>query len=228
MEFIAGPIRDMITGIYGHVGSYGLAIVLFTVILRVILWPLDIKQRKEQKKMVDLQPKMKELQKKYRNNKDKLNKKTMELYRKHNVNPMAGCLPMLIQLILLFALFSALRGLVNSGVMAGETFLWIRDISKPDSFLTKMPDGSVNGYFILPILAGVSQFFTTKMMSSTTIQPEGQPKIMNYFFPLFSVYICATYNAAFALYWVASNLIQLIQQLIIRLSARQPVKEGVN
>ncbi|NLJ41922.1 MAG: YidC/Oxa1 family membrane protein insertase, partial [Clostridiales bacterium] len=162
------------------------------------------------------------------NNKDKLNKKTMELYKKHSVNPMAGCLPMLIQLILLFALFSALRGLVNSGVMAGETFLWIRDISQPDSFLTKMPDGGVNGYFILPILAGVSQFFTTRIMSTTTVQPEGQPKIMNYFFPLFSIYICATYNAAFALYWVASNLIQLIQQLIIKLSARQPAKEGVN
>ncbi len=228
MEFIAGPIREIITGINGYVGSYGLAIIMFTVILRVILWPLDIKQRKEQKKIAELQPKMKELQKKYKNNKEKLNIKTMEPYRKHQVNPMAGCLPLLIQLPLLFALFSALRGLVSSGVLTGEAFLWIRDISQPDSFLTKMPDGGVNGYFILPILAGVSQFFTTKMMSSSSIQPEGQPKIMNYFFPLFSIYICATYNAAFALYWVASNLIQLLQQLIIRLFTRQPAKEGAN
>ena len=296
---------DFLNWINGWVGNYGWSIVLFTLFVRLVLLPLDIKSKKSMRATQKIQPKLNALQKKYANDKEKLNAKTMELYRKEHVSPTAGCLPMLIQLPLLFIMFAAMRTVGNEHTIRMildikdgaepvlQGWLWIKNVFQPDSFgatilpavndqlltiaesqhstiltaeniaaakeflasaeyaqiaagygtgafiqftlnllivrpVITLPSSFANlmqyanGLFILPLLAGASQFLMTKLSSIDQPQPQPGDKpngmnsgFMKWFFPIFSVYICASSNAAFSIYWMAANVIQIVQQLVI-------------
>ena len=321
---MTGYFMMFLNWINGWVGNYGWSIVLFTLIIRLVLLPLDIKSKKSMRAMTRIQPKMAALQAKYANDRDKLNQKMSELYRKEHVSPMSGCLPMLIQMPILFIMFSAMRtvgnertismilGMKETGTLEPGTlqsWLWIKNVFMPDSFsatilppvgdalkmIQPMKSSAIltqenidaaraflssdaynaiavnyapavafthiklpllffnptitlptsfanlmqyaNGLFILPVLAGASQFLMTQIMNGKqkkdkdasavpTVQQKQESQaneaanamnspMMKWFFPLFSVWICATSNAAFSIYWMAANVIQIAQQVAV-------------
>ena len=294
------------------VGNYGWSVVVFTIMIRLVVLPLTIKSRRGMRSMTKVQPKLLELQKKYGKDKDKLNQKTMELYKKEKVSPTAGCLPMLLQWPVLIFMFTAMRIVANehtvqmildlqaNGVATLQGWLWIKNVFQPDSFMsTILPAAhdnlaaisavnyssiltqpnleaaraflqtdtyaaiaaanganaftqiqlnllffaptlsiphsfsalinSANGLFILPLLAGASQFLMTKLMSTDNkLTPEQKQlqeaqqsnsalngNFMKWFFPLFSVWICASSNSAFSIYWMAVNIISILETVVL-------------
>lgn len=218
-------LSSIIEFLYKVIPNYGVAIILFTLITRFALLPLDLKSKKSTKKMNEVQPELDKISKKYKDDPEKLNKKTMELYREHNINPLGGCLPLLIQLPVTIALFAALRQISNFHVQnqSVEAFLWIKNIWAPDSPILDIYGKTIslgssnwNGLFILPFLAGLTSFYQSKLMSAQ--QSGGQSEQMkgfNTIMPLMSVWFTSMYTAAFALYWVTSNIFQIVQMLVL-------------
>jgi YidC/Oxa1 family membrane protein insertase len=288
--------------------------VVFTIMIRLVLTPLDIKSRVSMRKTTKLQPQLQALQKKYANDKEKLNAKTAELYKKEHVNPLSSCLPLLLTWPILIAVFGAMRmvankelllqlgQILNNEIPTLEKWFWIKNLWMPDSlFAASMPvkntlqqipadqwlswfntldannlpilikdlgltadsfaqanlAGTIeqivtamqqnaayveavavkpgwnfnllitqfslineyNGWLLLPILSAVSQIAMTKIMGTGQQPAQGQGagtgKFMQYFFPIFSMIICLSYSAAFALYWVAGNLVSMGQTYAI-------------
>lgn len=297
----------ILNGINSVIHNYGWSMVVFTLLIKLLLLPLDYKSRKSMRRMTKLQPQIAKLQKKYANDKEKLNQKSAELYRREGVNPMSGCLPLLVSMAILWIMFAAMRTVANTemasqalnllttGTQANESWLWIKNIWMPDSpfnpviadnanlrmipadiwakvfvsldpasvtalaqygidaatisgetvfaalqtlpiyaqetqLWATMPQLNLlivnlsiyahnNGWFILPILAAVTQYLMTLSQPQTTADPNnpaaGTNKFMKYFFPLFSLWICSSYNAIFALYWVVSNVFAWVQGLVM-------------
>ena len=297
----------ILNGINSVIHNYGWSMVVFTLLIKLILLPLDYKSRKSMRRMTKLQPQIAKLQKKYANDKEKLNQKTAELYRREGINPMSGCLPMLVSMVILFIMFAAMRtvantemasqalGLLTTGTQTNESWLWIKNIWMPDSpfnpviadsanlriipadiwakvfasldpasvtalaqygidaatisgetvfaalqtlpiytqetqLWATMPQLNLlivnlsiyahnNGWFILPILAAVTQYLMTLSQPQPAADPNNPAastnKFMKYFFPLFSLWICSSYNAIFALYWVVSNVFAWVQGLVM-------------
>ena len=306
---------NILAWIRSWVGSWGWAMVVFTVMIRLVLTPLDIKSRVSMRKTTKLQPQMQALQKKYANDKEKLNQKTAELYKKEHVNPLSSCLPLLLTWPSLIAVFGAMRmaankelliqlgQILNNEIPQLERWLWIKNLWMPDSiFAAALPDvrtlqqipadqwlswfntldannlpvlikdmgltaesfaqanlgktladiveamqqnaayveavavkpgwtfnllitqlslvNEYNGLMLLPILSAVSQLAMTKIMGNSQPTDPSAPgastgKFMQYFFPIFSLIICFSYSAAFALYWVAGNLVSMGQTYAI-------------
>ena len=333
---MTGYFMMFLNWINGWVGNYGWSIVVFTLFIRLVLLPLDIKQKKSMRVMSRIQPQMAALQAKYANDQDKLNQKLSELYRREHYSPLSGCLPLLIQMPILFIMFSAMRtvgnertvsmilGMKETGAVpegALQSWLWIKNVFQPDSFTatilppvgdqlqTIVPSASSailtaenieaardflaseaynaiavkyapasafmtfrlnllfftptlrlptslanlaqysNGLFILPLLAGASQFLMTQIMNGqqkkekkdeTAVQKNEDDSaaaaanamnspMMKWFFPLFSIWICATTNAAFSIYWMAANVIQIVQQIAVNAwFAHEDAKEKEN
>ena len=319
-EWINVFFMNALNWIYGWVGNYGWAVVIFTLLTRLVLMPLDIKSRRSMRATTRIQPKVQALQKKYANDKEKLNQKMMELYKKEHVSPTAGCLPLLLQWPILIFMFTAMRVVGNEHTVqmildlrdgiqpTFQSWLWIKNVFQPDSFgatilpaigdklatisavgysniltqenieaartflasgeyatvaaqygataFTQIPLNFIiikpvltlptsianlfqysNGLFLLPILAAVSQFFMTKLTNPQSNQPAAQGDaqsdaanamnsgFMKWFFPLFSLWICATSNAAFSIYWMAVNIISIIQSVALnRYFDRQEAK----
>ena len=306
---------NILAWIQSWVGNWGWAMVVFTIMVRLVLTPLDIKSRVSMRKTSKLQPQMQALQKKYANDKEKLNQKTAELYKKEHVNPLSSCLPLLLTWPILIAVFGAMRmaankelliqlgQILNNEIPQLERWLWIKNLWMPDSiFAAAMPDvrtlqqipadqwlswfntldannlpvlikdmgltaesfaqanlgktladiveamqqnaayveavavkpgwtfnllitqlslvNEYNGLMLLPILSAVSQLAMTKIMGNSQPTDPSAPgastgKFMQYFFPIFSLIICFSYSAAFALYWVAGNLVSMGQTYAI-------------
>ncbi len=184
--------------IFGFTGSYGLAIIVFTVAIKLILIPLTLPQIKSSKKMQDIQPQLTKIQNKYKNDPETMNQKVMELYQKNNINPMSGCLPLLIQLPILWALFAMFR---DYPALAGTSFLWLADLSKPDKF------------YILPILSGVTTYITSAMV--TPKDSESNQTMMNIMMPIMIIWMTATLPSGLGVYWVVSNIFQIVQQYFL-------------
>lgn len=181
--------------------NYGLAIIFLTVLIKLVLYPLTLKQMRSMAVMQQLAPKIKEIQAKYKEkDPQKMQKKIMELYQEKNVNPLAGCLPMLIQLPILIALYRALLHFDYSNP-AHANFFWISSLSQMGDYL-----------YILPVLAGVSTYFQTQMTMTTN---DPTQKIMLFTMPIFIAWICTTVPAGLALYWVIFNILGIIQQYFI-------------
>ena len=307
---------NILAWIRSWVGSWGWSMVVFTIMIRLVLTPLDYKSRVSMRKTQKLQPQLTALQKKYANDKEKLNQKTAELYKKEHINPLSSCLPLLLTWPILIAVFGAMRlaankelliqltDILNNQVPNLEKWLWIRNLCMPDSpFAAAYPDlntlrqipadqwqawfnglqeipvlikdlgltaesfdsktlgttiqsifevmgtnadyaaaiapkagwtfnllitqlsliNEYNGLMILPILSAVSQLVMTKITGMNQTQPAGGDqapgagagKFMQWFFPIFSLVICFSYSAAFALYWVAGNLVSMGQTVVI-------------
>lgn len=210
---LVNGVKSIIEVLYNFTGtigipSYALAIIILTVLLKLILFPLSVKQMKSMKGMQVIQPKVQALQKKYKNDKEKLNKAIMELYKEHNVNPAAGCLPMLVQMPILFALFKALRDFEFVHA-AHAKFFWIQNLAEPDP------------YYILPILVAVATFVQSKITTPNTGGSQQNAAIL-YFMPLFIGWISMKFPAGLGLYWVVFNALGAVQQAIIN---RQPLAE---
>ena len=301
-------LKGILDGINTVIGNYGWSIVVFTLLLRIVLFPFDYKSRVSMRKTTKLQPQLAALQKKYANDKEKLNRKMSELYKKEKINPLSSCLPMLLTLPILFAMWTALRIIANEQmvsqvftILQGQTptmegWLWVKNLWMPDSpFAAAWPDlnslqlipadiwqnaynaliaqgvtlpaeitydfagnlqGTIqaiyaamekmpeyvtatsnvpgwsfnllltqvdlktmyNGFFILPILAAVTQYLMTVLQPTQPTGTENQQaagtgNFMKWFFPLFSLFVCSSYNAAFSLYWVMGNIIAAVQNI---------------
>lgn len=177
--------------------SYGTAIILLTVIIRMLLYPLTVKQVKAMKAMRELGPKLKELQKKYKDNKTKQQEEIAKLYKTSGVNPLAGCLPMMIQMPFLASMFYALR---NFSYVSHPGFLWIKNLSGRDPL------------YILPILAAITTYIASQQTMNET-NPQNQ--LMSIAMPCVIGYMAIHFPAGLGLYWVVSNLFQIVQQRIL-------------
>lgn len=176
-------------------GSYGIAIILLTVIIKMLLYPLTVKQVKSMKAMQALSPKMKKLQEKYKDNPQMLQQKLGELYQKAGVNPLAGCLPMLVQMPILMGMYYALY---NFHFEDGkDVFLWLPSLSQPDPL------------YILPLLSALTTFL---MQRQTTAEITPQMKIMMAVMPIFIGGISINFPSGLVLYWVTMNIVQIAQQ----------------
>ena len=202
----AKPLAMLLFWLYGLVGDYGIAIIIFTLIVRTILFPLYNSQMKQSAQMTELQPKLQQLQKQYGHDKEKYNQKVMEFYQETGMNPAKGCLPLLIQMPILFGLFAALRSPLSyytEAILAiHQSFLWIQDLSQPDKW-------------ILPILAGITTFFSYKITSAANPQTAGTMKVMQYIFPLMIVWWGRSFPAGLTLYWFVGTLYMCIQQKVV-------------
>lgn len=204
---IAKPLGMLLDLLYSFIDNYGITIIVFTIIVKLCLYPLYIKQTKSTAKMAEVQPKMQALQRKYANDKETLNIKMAELYKEEKFNPMGGCLPMLIQMPIIMGLFALLRNPMmymtdNSMIFAyHEPFVWISDLSQPD-------------LWILPIIAGVATFISfsmTQALSDTEAnhQMNGMMKMMKYIFPIMILWMARSFPSGLALYWAVSQIIQI-------------------
>ncbi|GGB43075.1 YidC family membrane integrase SpoIIIJ [Virgibacillus dakarensis] len=186
-------------------GNYGLAIVIVTIIIRLVLLPLNVKQLKSSKAMQDIQPQLKELQKKYSskdaNTQQKLQQETMALFQKHGVNPLAGCLPIFVQMPVLIAIYHAI---MRTEAIKDHGFLWVQ-LGAPDP------------YYILPLIAGGATFLQQKlMMAGSPAAQNPQMMVMLYVMPIMITVFALFFPSALALYWVVGNIFMVAQTVFIR------------
>jgi YidC/Oxa1 family membrane protein insertase len=205
LSLISHALGDLLQLIYNFIGDYGWSIIVFSIIAKTLLLPLNIKQTQSMKKMNELNPKMKEIQEKYKNDKEKMNAKLLELYKEHNYNPASGCLPILIQLPIIFALFSVIQNpttyVFTSEQFANiaKSFLWLPDLSKADPI------------YILPVLSALTTYLQTKMISPANTK-DPTTKTMNNVMPIMIGVMSLQFPSGVVLYWVVSNIYTIIQQ----------------
>ncbi|MBR3795438.1 MAG: YidC/Oxa1 family membrane protein insertase [Clostridia bacterium] len=309
MNFLNPILLSLIKGMQAIINNYAITIIVFTILIKLVVMPLNLKSRRSTMKMTKVQPQLQELQEKYKNDQEKLSQKMQELYRKEGVSPFGGCLPMIISMFVLFAMFYAMRTFANEQLVTQfltfyhnptidpstltDGFLWIKNLWMPDSpFATYMPDvqslrmiefgvwndisaklaaaGTIpqalnladaaavnefietvvtpfiaseayapyvapvaglgnlsvlgiirftiykhfNGWFVLPALSILSQLFMQKLtMGQMEAAQAGNTKTMMYVMTFMSLYFCAIYNSAFALYWVISNIYAIVEHV---------------
>ena len=312
MNFLNPLLLALIKGLQVVINNYAITIIVFTILIKLLIMPLNLKSRRSTMRMSSVQPQMKALQEKYKDDQEKLNQKLQELYRKEGVSPMGGCLPMILSMFVLFAMFYAMRTFANEQLVTqfltfyhhpeidpttlADSFLWIRNLWMPDSpFATSLPDlqsmqmiefevwndvsaklaasgvipqalefanrdammtyinetvapfmasdvyapyvapitglGNMNilglirfsiykfgnGWFVLPILSILTQLFMQKLtmkQQQMDMSQQGSQKMMLYMMTFMSLYFCAIYNSAFALYWVVSNIYAIVEQVM--------------
>lgn len=208
MAYLVDIMKQLMDFMFLYTKSYGLAIIGITILIKIVLLPFSLQQFHSMKKMQEIAPLQKKLQEKYKNDKEKLNREIMKLYQENKVNPMGGCLPLLIQFPFIIALFRLLQT-YNFG-RAG--FLWIKDLGLPDTT------------YILPILAAVTTYITSK--TATPPNTENPNNSMNIVMSIFIGWMSVKFASGLALYWVVSNIVQILQQLII-MRPPAPVKEDI-
>jgi len=214
-DFIAQILLRALEAVYRIVHNWGWAVVVLSLVIYLILYPLTIKQMRSMKQMQALQPITEELKKTYKDNPQKLNKETMELYRKHKVNPLGGCLPMVLQIPIFFALYQVL---IRYIVLKGASFLWIKDLSEPDRLYILAVSLPIvgNEINILPILISIGMFLQQKLsMRSMGTGSSEQQRLMTMLMPVMFGFIFYHMPAGVVLYWFVNNLLMLINQLQI-------------
>jgi YidC/Oxa1 family membrane protein insertase len=199
---IARPLLEVLKFAYRYVGNYGVAIILLTCIIKLLFWPLTQKSYQSMKSMQTLQPEMQKIREKFKNDKERMNKEIMELYKSKRVNPMGGCLPMFIQIPVFFALYKVLLGTIE--LRHAPFAFWIQDLSAKDP------------YYITPIIMGVTMFVQQKM-NPGTMDPT-QAKVFM-FMPLIFTFMFLNFPSGLVIYWMVNNLLTILQQWLI---SRQP------
>ncbi len=195
-----GGIHSLLTWTGGW--SWGWAIVILTVIIKLVTWPLTAAQQRTAQKMTQFKGPMEEIREKYKNDSEKLNKEMMKLYTEHKINPFAGCLPILIQIPVFFGLYTAFQTTVELRL---EPFLWIHDLSTPD---TLFHIGSF-GFNLLPILMGVTMWLSMRMTPTPSV--DNTQKTIMYTMALLFPVICYSLPAALSLYMTLQNLLVMLQ-----------------
>lgn len=211
---LVGTLESSLIALATLTGSAGVAIVLFTLIIKLITFPLTWKQLKSARAMSELQPHLREIQRKYGKDRQRLTEETMRLYKEHGVNPAMGCLPMLVQMPIWIALYYALLNLAhNPSVPAFQApFLWLSSLGKPDplgvqlfNFFLPIP--------LLPILTAATQWVVQRMMTMPTQDPQQQMMSqMMQFMPIMFLVISISMPSGLVLYWLASNVFTIVQQ----------------
>lgn len=219
MQFLNKALVDFFELIHGGVSSvitnpnysYGIAIILVTGIIRVLLLPLNIKQTRSTVKMNEIQPEVQKLQAKYKNDPQKSQEELMKLYKEKGVNPMGGCLPLLIQWPILIALYYVFNNL--SGIN-GVHFLWIRDLGAGATFIDPIHNWAT---WILPLLSAGTQYYSGLLMAPPGDSAQAkQSSTMNLSMSVFMIFISWKLKAALVLYWVISNLFQIGQTIVFK------------
>ncbi|CZR99112.1 MULTISPECIES: YidC/Oxa1 family membrane protein insertase [unclassified Clostridioides] len=208
MNIIGNFLGMILKVIFEFVNHYGISIILFTILVKIILLPLTVKQTKSTKAMQDIQPRIKEIQEKYKNKPEKQNEEIVKLYGEAKINPLSGCLPLLIQFPILIGLFSVLREPVAHGVFANQAaflaadngFLWIKSLTAPD--------------YVLAVFSGASAYVMQKVMTPKD-QLQGSMKVMTYVMAGMSFYWGFIFPAGLTLYWTVSNLFSIAQYYLI-------------
>ncbi|MBQ9366001.1 MAG: membrane protein insertase YidC [Schwartzia sp.] len=190
------------------VPSYGLAIIFLTIIIKMLLYPLTVKQVKSMKAMQELQPKMKRIQEDYKTNPQLMQQEMQKLYSEAGVNPLAGCLPLLVQMPFLMAIFYALRDAVYEG---NPAFLWMPSLSESDP------------YYIMPVLSALSTYLVSRQSMD---QSNSQTKMMGYIMPLIIGYMSMQFASGLVLYWVTMNTVQIGQQWWMFRNDEKPQKKA--
>jgi YidC/Oxa1 family membrane protein insertase len=201
-------VIEVLSFFYKYTKSWGWSIVILTIFLKIILYPLMVKQTKSMHVMQKLQPQIKKLQEKYKDDSAKMNQEMMELYRKNNANPFGGCFPLLVQLPILFALFTALQESVE---IKGASFFWLADLSLPDKNI--LIPGTAMAFPLLPLIIAVSMHYQQKSMSAD----PNQAKMMA-FMPVMMFFICQALPSGVLIYWLVSNVLSMWQQERIKAS----------
>lgn len=281
LAFLAPVLGPILRFIYEIVKNYGLAIILFSLLIKLVTLPLAIKQQKSSMEMRKIQPELQIINKKYKNDKEKLQKETMKLYEKHNINPAAGCLPMLIQLPIIFALYRVIyqpvtyilnlsfdtikqiveRLALNIDLSSGANALMTKEIEianalTPDAIaklsdilphaiepidftflglnLAQTPQLSVfNILWIIPLLAGVTTFLTSKFAAAAQPMPAGDNPAasmnnsMMIIFPFMTAYFCFIMPAGVGVYWIVNNVLSLLQQVFLNMMWQNKLEDDV-
>ena len=219
---LAKPFGLLLQLLYGLVNRYWLAIVILSLVVRGALYPVYRKQIKSTAGMADFAKKQQEIQQKYANDREKMNEKMQEMYQEVGYNPASGCLPMVIQMIVISGLFILLRNPMSyftddSMIFAvHESFLWIKDLSQPDPW-------------VLPILSGVATYLASYFMNQTQPQANAgnafMTGMMKYFFPIMIAWLAHSYPAALAIYWFIGQVVQIFFNLSFR-KLREEMSDG--
>lgn len=195
---IAKPLVHSLKFLYKYTGNYGIAIIIITFILKLVFFPLTHKSYKSMKDMQKLQPKMTELKEKFKNDRDAMNRAVMELYKTHKVNPLGGCLPMLVQIPVFFGLYRALMYSIE--LRHAPFYLWITDLSAKDP------------YYVTPIIMGATMFIQQKM-TPTNMDPV-QAKMM-LMLPIVFTFMFLNFPSGLVIYWLVNNVLTIAQQMYI-------------
>ncbi|MBE0617948.1 MAG: membrane protein insertase YidC, partial [Proteobacteria bacterium] len=197
---IAKPLMVFLNIIYEFTGNYGIAIILLTTLIKAVFWPLSARSFKSMQRMKELQPKMQRIKEKYGKDKERMNVEVMQLYKSHKVNPLGGCLPMLVQIPFFFALYKILLGSIE--LRHAPFFFWIQDLSAKDP------------YYITPLLMGASMFLQQKM-TPVTGDNAAQMKMMMYGMPAIFTFMFLNFPSGLVVYWLVNNLLSIAQQAML-------------
>jgi YidC/Oxa1 family membrane protein insertase len=195
---IAKPLLYTLKFFYGYVGNYGIAIIIVTIILKALFFPLTHKSYKSMKDMQKIQPKMAALKEKFKDDRDAMNKAVMELYRDHKVNPLGGCLPMVVQIPVFFALYKALMFSIE--LRHAPFFLWVTDLADKDP------------YYVTPVIMGITMFVQQKMTPSQ-MDPIQQKMMLA--LPVVFTFMFLSFPSGLVLYWLVNNVLTIGQQMYI-------------
>jgi YidC/Oxa1 family membrane protein insertase len=197
---VAVGARWLLVWMHDRLGfAYGVGLIAFGVLIRILLWPLNQKAMRSSMAMQAVQPLMKELQEKHKQDPQRLQQEMFKLYKEHNVNPLGGCWPMLLPWPILFALFFVFQNTIE---LRGATFLWIPDLSRPDPI------------YVIPILMGASMYVLTKM-GQLGMEPNPQMKVMLYMMPAMMTFLFLNFASGLNLYYTVMNVASLPQQWML-------------
>ncbi|SHF09289.1 protein translocase subunit yidC [Desulfacinum infernum DSM 9756] len=212
--FLAKPLLVFLKWLYNYFHNYGIAIIILTVIIKILFWPLTHKSYKSMQVMKKIQPKMAQIREKYKDDREKLNQELMMLYRTYKVNPLGGCLPMVLQIPVFFALYRMLYGAIE--LRHQPFWLWINDLTAPDRLNVGFDIPYLGGLPVLTLLMGASMFIQQKM-TPTSGDPR-QEKMMLMMPVIFTVFFI-NFPSGLVLYWLVNNVLSIVQQYWINRTA---------
>jgi YidC/Oxa1 family membrane protein insertase len=216
LGFFSKLLLSFMYAIHAVVPSWGWSIVIMTICIKMLFWPLTAKASRSQKRMTKIQEPMAALKEKYKDNPQKMQQETLKLFKEHQVNPVAGCLPMLIQMPIFLGLFYMLR---TASELRHEPFLWVSDLSMPDT-LMEIGGFPIN---ILPLIMGVTMFLQMSMMPVSPTADPMQQKIFK-FLPFIFLVFLYNFSSGLVLYWTVQNILTIVQQKIINSRPDEPLK----
>ncbi len=219
LSFVSKLLLSFMYGIHSIVPSWGWSIVIMTICIKTLFWPLTSKASRSQKRMAKIQGPMAEMKEKYKDNPQRMQQETLKLFKEHQVNPVAGCLPMLIQMPIFLGLFYMLR---TASELRHEPFLWVADLSQPDTLMV------IGGFpiNILPLIMGATMFLQMRMMPVSPTADPAQQKIVKFLPCIFLIFLY-NYASGLVVYWTVQNILTIVQQKIINSRPDEPLKPAV-
>lgn len=216
LSFVSKLLLAFMYAIHALVPNWGVSIVIMTICIKLIFWPLTAKASRSQKRMASIQGPMAELKEKYKDNPQKMQQETLKLFREHQVNPVAGCLPLFIQMPIFLGLFYMLR---TASELRYEPFLWISDLSQPDTVM-EIAGFPLN---VLPLLMAVTMYLQMSMMPVNPTADPAQQKIFKFLPFVFLIFLYG-FSSGLVLYWTVQNILTIVQQKITNSQPDKPLK----